>query len=783
MKDKSKSVENWFEHFGDWVIKYRLWIISGWLVITVTAGLGLPKVRIESSIKNWFIEKSEVNRNRKEFEQNFNNPDRVALLITADDAFSPEILKMIDGLGEELEKEVPFADEVVSLANVEYSYAKGDSIIIEDLVPDPASTEPKEIEKIRRKALSERSIAGRFVSRDSKETWVVLRLLPFPENWKREHQEAPDKMVGEKVLEILNKKRYQKYDIKPTGTPVVAVEELNFTNKETTRLISIAFIIAIIILLVLLRSASGIAIPLLSMVSSIVIVYGSMGHLGIGINGFLVSIPVFLAIALSIGYSIHIFNYFKREFVITDDRKKAIIAAVRDAGWPILFTALTTIAALLSFCVVDLIPLRWLGFASASLVLVVYLAVIILTPAFLSFGKKQSVKTGASNDKSLWTDKYFAKFGQWTLRSSVPIIIVFAVSVAVLIYGLTKFEVNLDAERTYGRQVGYMNRMLEVAESKVGSFSSYNLTLEFDSPEILKSPETLRKVEVFISNIEKLELTRRVNSILGILKDMNQLLHEGDPDYYRIPDSEKMVAQFLLLYEMSGGENLNEWISYNERILRIQAETKDLNARETLRELDYLKRTAARMFPDAELNISGSMLEFAVLNQLITKGQINSFLIALGVIAILIMIVFRSVKTGLIGLIPNIAPVIMIGGIMGFFNIPLDFVTMTIIPMVLGIAVDDTIHFITYLHREYQENEDYYRSALNTLKIVGPALFMTTFVVIVSFGVFATSKANMLRNLGIFLSLGLTTALVVDYLMTPVLMNWFKPFKLKGKDQ
>ena len=161
-------------------------------------------------------------------------------------------------------------------------------------------------------------------------------------------------------------------------------------------------------------------------------------------------------------------------------------------------------------------------------------------------------------------------------------------------------------------------------------------------------------------------------------------------------------------------------------------------------------------------------------------GQIKSFLIALCVIAVLLMLVFGSIKAGLIGMIPNITPALSVGAVMGFLNIPLDMITVTIMPMLLGLAVDDTIHFINHSQLEFSRTGNYAASIKRTFRTIGSALFMTSLVLVMNFGVYVTSSTKMYINLGILTCTGIASALIADFLITPVLLQKIRVF---GKER
>ncbi|MFP4531695.1 MAG: efflux RND transporter permease subunit [Desulfobacterales bacterium] len=773
-------IENWFERTSRKIIRFRfLWLVLIAAVFLVCA-LGLPRLEFDTSIENYFPKDSPLFAKKQEFNDHFGNSDFVACLIRADDIFQPEILRMMQSLGRELEAKVPFADEVISLTDIIYARSENGRITLDQLVPDPVPGDPEAIERIRKAAMSKEFLVDKFVSRDATEAWLVLQLKPYPKDWKNAQHLSPTNAAGKKALEILSQPEYQKFNIQPTGWPVMVYEELVFTKHESSRLMTAAVILAVIVLTLFLRSVRGVLTPFLMAGISLVIVFGIMGFLNISVNALLYSVPVVLILAISIGYSIHLFNYFNREFRANGSRKEAVYRAVRRAGWPICFSALTTIGALLSFLAIQLAPIHWLGTTSAALIFCSYLLVMILAPILLSFGKNRAAPLETPKTPVLWSDKYFVSLTRWIFNHTKTVMLVYVCILLFCTYGLTKIEINIDTENTYGPNVPYVNRMLDIAESDLGAFNTYNVILDFKRPNAVKNPNILKNFQTYTQKVQDLTLTKNTYSILGILKEMNRLKHGGDDAYYRLPDKFIGLGEIFMEYEMLGkGPDLSRWVSDNYSMIRLQVGTNDLNAQETVREMDFLQKTAHELFPEAEITITGGMPEYAALNHYVARGQIYSLGIALSVIAILMIIVFRNVKVGMIGLIPNITPLLVIGGFMGLTHTPLDFLTITIAPMILGLSVDDTIHFLDYIKSEFHHAQDYFQATACALKVVGRALFITTTIIVVAFSIYGFSNLHIMVNLGVLIILGITSALLADYFITPILIKWSHPFGKK----
>lgn len=773
-------IERWFEKTCRKIIRFRFIWLTVIAAVFLISALGLPRLEFDTSIENYFPKDSPLFAKKQEFNAHFGNSDFVACLIRADNIFEPEILRMMQSLSSELKSNVPFAADVISLVDTAYCRSENGRLVVDNLVPEPVPTDPEKIARIREEALSKEYLTDKIISRDGTEAWLVLQLKPYPEKWADDHHLSPTNAVGKKALEVLSQPKYQKFNIQPTGWPVMVYEELVFTKKESTRLMTAAVILAVFVLSVFLKSFRGVITPFLVSTIALVIVFGIMGFLNIHVNALLFSVPVVLILAISIGYSIHLFNYFNREFLANGSRKEAVYRAVRRAGWPICFSALTTIGALLSFVAIQLTPIQWLGTTSAVLILCGFLLVMTLAPILLSFGSNRPAGLEQAKTPALWSDKYFISLTHWIFTHSKAVLLVYICILMLCVYGLTKIEINIDTENTYGPDVPYVNRMLEITESELGSFNTYNVTLDFKRPNAVKNPNVLKNFETYVQQVQDLTLTKKTYSILGLLKEMNRLKHGGDAAYYKLPDGFIALGEILMEYEMVGeGPALSRWLSTDYSMLRLQVGTNDLNAKETIREINFLQKQAHALFPEAEINITGGMPEYAALNHYVAKGQINSLCIALAVIAILLIIVFKNVKLGLIGLIPNITPLVVIGGFMGLTHTPLDFLTITIAPMILGLSVDDTIHFLDYIKSEFHTTQDYLQATSCALKVVGRALFITTVIIVAAFSIYGLSNLNIMINLGKLIVLGITSALLADYFITPILIKWTHPFGKK----
>jgi len=776
MTKKLVRINNWFADKANTIVKLRWFIIVGLIILNVVAIMGIKRIQIDVSNESWFLADDPLVIAREEFEDIFGNNDYAAVLVEADDVFSPEILKMMRELGQELKSKVPYADKLTSITDMDFTHGTEEGLIVGNIVPDEIPTDPVKIAEIKKQMFAKQSLVNKLFSDDAKQAWILLRLSRYlNETDNTSMEEYPQLVVGRIVTEIVNQEKYQDFNLKATGMPVLNFEKRSYYSEEAKRVFGMSLLITVIALIILTRSFAGVVVPLITAITSMLCVFGAMGWLGIKVDNTVMIMPVLLVLAVSIGYSIHIVIFFKRKFLTTGQRKESIIYAVEHTGWPIFFTAATTIAALFSFLFVSIKTVRWMGLSAGVCVIAAYIIVMLFTPAILSFGKNRKPHPEYAAKGGGWVEHLFVKFSGWVFKHPIKIVTVFTIIVVVLIFGITKLEVDMSMKKM-GLKVPFRAKLWHINNTKVGAMWSYDVTLKFQETGKAKNPAVLKNLDLLAAEISKFPAVKRASSLVDIVKDLNQVMHSDSAEYYTIPDNKELVSQLLLLYEMSGGTEAENWVDYDYTILRISADVDDFEAKEFEKQWTYLERRTKELFPDAKYGVVGTAVQFSTMAVYITKGQIRSLLIALIVITILMTIVFASMKTGLIGMIPNIAPAIFASGLMGYLGTPLDMMTMIIGPMILGLAVDDTIHFINHCKLEFFRRGNYKEAIDETFRTVGKALTMTSLIIVLGFVAYLTSLDKFYFNLGIYTIVAILAALLTDFLVTPVLILWTKPF-------
>ncbi|MCF0221470.1 MAG: MMPL family transporter [Fibrobacter sp.] len=553
--------------------------------------------------------------------------------------------------------------------------------------------------------------------------------------------------IGRAVAEMVERPEFKSdlWDLNAAGEPYLEVSKNDSTMPQAARSVVIGVFIMIFCLLVFTRSKFGVIVPFLATALAMVSVFGICGWLGVKPDFTLFTLPLMLGMALSVGYSVHFINGFKQAFRRLGNRKDAIVEAITETGWPIFFTVATTVATMLSFLFVEMPVLKIVGTICAAMVFAVYLYVIIFVPIFFSFGENNrnvqvSEKQRRNDERDARVDEFFAKFGGKIFNYRIPIILVTVVAVVMSAIGCTKLKVNMDYVEMFGTKLPFVERLVKLMESELANVYSYNIMVDVGGAAdslTFKNPSNFASLDSAMADLGKLPLTK---------------VTAGNP---RV---------------MIGG------VTENFKMAYIHVELKEWNSKQVDVDIDSAQTIVKKYFPHGEVGVEGYAVEQASMNNKLVKGEIKSICVSIGVIAALLILAFMSFRTGFIGLLPNVATIGVIGGVMGFLGYSMDMMTMMVMPMALGIAVDDTIHFVNHAKLHFERSGSYREAVQGSFREVGKSMFSTTVILCMMFLAYMVSPVTIFFRVGLMAGIGLATALIADYTITPVLIVLTKPF-------
>ena len=791
-------INQFFGKVGRFQLRHRIKILIALLVVTVICSSGLSQFALATGEADWFSETDDITRNTKKYEDTFGNLNGVGVLLVMQgegDVFSEEMLHVIDKIGTRMKDEIPFADRLTSIIDVDIPVGNEEGFEIKKPYENGIPSDSAELAKARalvmRGSENTNALINALVSDDGRETWISLSLLPFNEKNldKRFSDESDDYAVnvGYKLMEIIESEEFQNKGFKlyGGGMPYDSANEDRYEVPEYGVRVLCSIGVMILFLALCLRNIFGVVVPAVATLSAIASVFGAMAYFGAKADSALVTLPVVLGMALAVGYSVHYIKMFKLFFRRTGKRKESAIKCVEECGWPVLFTVLTTMASFVSFLFVNMKPLEWMGLTSAFVVLAIYLYVTILIPTLLSFGKDRAPKASCENGATL-LDTKFSAWSEFVYKRRKTFIIVAGLIIVAFIPGMFKITAQLDYLTITGDKMHYIREIRELLTHKLGNQYSYTVMISYDEEGAFKKPENMQALLKLEDYLGTLSLTKwsggkaRVTSATSILKEMNRALNEGKDSFYTVPEDEYVLAQLMELSSIEMRQDFSETMDEDFKTTVVNVDMTQFTTEEALANMDSLKVKLAELFPGAKYTLLGDMIRYSEMSNRIIFGGIKSFGFSLLIIGIMLILAFSSIKLGLIGMIPNVAPVILVGGVMGYFNFALDFSTVTVMPMILGIAVDDTIHLTTHLKMRYEQCGSCAKAMSITFREIGSTMFLTTVILCSMFSVYLFSPMRFLMVLGILIVVGLSGALFADYTITPALLHVTEPF---GKEK
>ena len=798
------------------ILRYRYVFLALVLAACVAGVQGMGRLRFDSSNESFFPENDDLVLMNDRFKEVFGNEEFLFILVEAEDVFSRETLGYIRSLTEDLRANLPFVNDVVSLTDAEFIEADENTLRVEDLVGEEIPEGADALDAIRRRALSRPLYRDRILSADGGTTGILVGLERIPPavrvpasgsfspldqaGWSPEevfladrifpadHDPGepagrelctvsdPRKLIAPALGTILGRHRTEGIRVTATGMPVLDFEIDRVTDREGRRFGVVALVVSVALMLALFRCVTGVVGPFLVVGCTLVILYGLMGWLGYPVT-LMSTVVSTLILVISVSYSIHVIHHLLARFRSTGSRREALRHAYFHAGWPCFVTAVTTSVGFGSFLLVPIKPIRELGVLCSTGVFLTYLLVMILVPVVFSFGRDREPDGREEEGKS--AAGYLVRLADAVTRRSVAVCLGSLAVVAVLFHFTFGVRVESDFLAILGEKVPFV-RDCERIVDRLGGLYSYEVLIELPAEGMAKDPKVLGAVDELGRMIRGWPSTVVTTSAADLISDIHLAMDGGSEAHHRLPDTRGLVAQYLLLYEMSGGETLSDWMDDGRRRLRISVQVKASSTTLT-RRFEEIRALGRSLFPPGtQILIAGEVPLMMRMVNMLSVGQVRSVLAAFGVITLMMILVLGSVRVGLLSMVPNTLPVLMVGGIMGMAGIPLDMVTVMVMPMIIDIAVDDTVHYILHFQQEVRACGNYGEANRRTFRRVGRAILFTSVILAAGFLIFGLSDMASMGAMAVLSCAGILSALAADLVVTPALFVFLKPFGRAG---
>lgn len=683
----------------------------------------------------------------------FNIQDGIIIAVeNKDGVFNTETLDIVKKLTKKLQKfkEIQKKD-VVSLYTADNIVGTEDGMDVKAFYKRVPKTKEK-LEELKGKVESNEMIFGRLVSTDETVTVVVAGINNdvFSQKFYKEI------LSTAKEFETNNNKLYV------AGRPIVEGTMALLGPADMKRMVPIVLLVITLVLYLTLRSVKSTVLTLLVVLFSTIWAFGLMAAVNIPIYAVSTMIPVML-IAIGVADGIHLYSHLHLYMRKHPDTTKleAVKNMIKNMWSPVVMTSVTTAVGFISLLTSQVYPIKYFGIFTAFGVMAAMLFSLVLIPAgIMAFGlPKFKEKKNKNNDEH--EDKAAYDIAEFVLKHKYSTFFATVLIVVVSIIGISKVWINSSFLEKFEKDSDIVLTD-EFINEHFGGTSTLNLILDSKNEDAFKNPEVLRLVDKMQQKIDgDLQVVGNTFSLADYLKRMNKVMHADKKEFNKIPNSQELIAQYLLLYEMSGDpDNLWKVVTeqYNKANVTFQLKSDNSKAiNSALAEIHKYKEDFNKL--GVTLNYAGSGYKALVFTDLILEGQIMSLIMSLIIVIILLALMFKNFTLGLIGSVPIMITAAISFGIMGWFNIPLNTTTALLSSIAIGIGIDYAVHLI----EQYKINSvcgDKDLTVKKTMAHSGRAILFNAVVVIAGFLVLLFSVFPPNRELGFLVSLNMFISLV-----------------------
>ncbi|XOF34112.1 MAG: efflux RND transporter permease subunit [Candidatus Electrothrix sp. YB6] len=786
-----QQCENLFRQSAAFAYRQKYWVVAVMLLLTAGLATQLGRLEIDTRDESFFHKNDPALIAYNDFKKQFGQDEFFLIALQPAQGLDTAFFNTLYRLHRELEESVPYIDKISSLVNGRIVRGDEDTLYVEELFPQPPQNKA---ETARIKELIDQYplYENLLISPDRSTVSILIKakalvvkggqpedvLAGFEQEEPEEHAErylsnAESTEMTEAIEQVVA--TYQSPTLKVffTGIPAVVTALQKGVKRDLFVILPFSVLLSIFFFALLYRRTSGVVYPLLIVLLSLVATFGFVGMLRIPATLPVSQIlPAFLLV-VGIADAVHILTIFYRNFSRCGDKQQAILDAMALAGLPVLMTSVTTACGLFSFLWADMAPVAQLGWVAPVGVFFALLYTVLLLPAFIALFPLKQGKKGQGLSENALSDRLFHGIARVTTRHPAAVTVLFSCFMLVSLYGIFNLRFYHNAA-TWFPEDSPARQAIELLDRVNGGCSTLEGVIDTGKENGLYDPDLLRRLDQAVTDISRLEVAGiragKVWAISDVLKETNRALHGNQDAAYTLPDSRELTAQELLLFEAGGSNDLQDFTDSRYRTARFSiigpAEDSFLYVEYTDRVQQYL----SRQFPDASVTLTGKVYLFAQLVSRAITTMAKSYSISLAVITLLMIAMVGGVRIGLLSMLANVAPILYVLGLMGMNDIPFDLSTMLIGSLVLGIVVDDTIHFFHHFQRAFEATANVELAIRETLLSTGKAMFITTMVLSSGFFMFTAGSLVTSVRFGIICGFAVLFALLADFFMVPALL-------------
>ncbi|NQZ98457.1 MAG: MMPL family transporter, partial [Myxococcales bacterium] len=589
---------------------------------------------------------------------------------------------------------------------------------------------------------------------------------------------AENRAAVQAMRQVADRFAGEGFEISLAGAPVLQAEVIGMMERDMVRFVGMMVGVIALLLSVLFRRVSGVLLPLLVVAPAASGTIGIMVIAGEQMSAVHQILPSML-LAVGVGAAVHILTIFFQHFDAGESREDAIAQALGHSGLAVCMASLTTAGGLLSFVAAKAAPVAAIGTFAPIGILLALVYCLVLLPAFVSVlplrRKSRAGREAGTAPDSGRLGNALVAVGEFSIRHARAAVGITVLVVAVSLVGASKIHFGHDI-MSWLPAAHPLHAVTALFDAELQGSMSLEVVADTGQENGVQRVEALKALDALPAELRELARARGLDvgktiSVADVVKEINQALNDGSADFHRIPQDRRLIAQELLLFESSGTDALETMVDSRFSMARMSIRLPYVDP---MRYPPFIEESVARFEahfgPGVAIHATGFAAVMSTTIRALISSLASSYVLALLIITPLMMLLLGSLRIGLASMIPNLAPILITLGIMGWGGITMDAFTLMIGGIAIGLAVDDTIHYLHNFRRYYEESGDVSQASAETLRTTGQALFVTSVVLTAGFAIFTLAELTNLFYFGLLTALTIANAFLIDILVSPALM-------------
>jgi len=760
---------------------HRLFLIAS-LVFIASLFAFLPKFKLSPAKPTPIAYPSPDDPNRLYLEgmqKIFGEAEITLIGLETPDVFNPSTIRKIERMTQAVEK-ISGVESVLSLSNAQEVDSKRGTLNSDDLIKKiPMSDEGMRL--LKDKVAKNRLLKGRLVSDDGTLATILVSEVPGLPGSKT-------RAISQEMREIALKEEGPE-KIVMTGVSVVDAAMTKTCFDDVKKQFPLVSILCFLILIVNFKGFRNVLICWITMVAGIFATFGVLAIVDIPLTALIGILPALLLVT-GLSYTLYLLSefYSQSQKGGFENRRDVVEEVLRQVWFAVFLCALTTVIGFASLCTSRIVGIRQMGLA-ASIGTVIMLLLNMITLSAGLFYLAAPPRREAKVHREDLLDRLLRRLHRFAFHRSTWVLIGAFILLVLSLWGASRMVSETDPSKFFKK--GHPIRDdLDLFSQKLHGAIYMNIFLQGKGPDRFLDPILLSKIDRLQEGIEHLPHVAQVLSVNDFLKWTNRLLHDDNPDEEKIPEGRDAVGQSLLIYEMSDPHReLSRYLTEDGSAVRLSIRSSVTRSLEIQSLAQHIEQLCQKEIPsDIPCRVTSESILGAQTSKQLTDGMISGFVLGIGLILVLMMFVLRSVKMGIIAMIPNVLPILVSLGVIGWAGFPLDACTSLMAPIVIGMTVDDTIRFFVryffelrktnhYMIRQatgVRVTEDQKIALERTFEELARPMVLASLIIISGFGILMFSSFVPVERLGILTALTMLICVLGDLFLLPAILTRIK---------